>query len=190
MALSRSGKLYRTLRGARNRSIIARKRLRHVDSTAYVHATSYVAADLQAGPYAFVGRHCLIAPLVRLGKYTMLASNVAIVGDDHKWSEPGVRMQFSGRPEQHKTEIGDDVWLGHGVVVMRGVTVGDGAIVAAGAVVTRDVPSFEVWAGIPARKIRDRFPDHIQRSTHLAMLEGPTVRPDFAQALSSIGVQQ
>lgn len=185
MAFSRSGELYVRFRNARNRVIIARKRLGGVHSTAYVHPTSHIATDLVAGPYVFVGRHCDIAPYVTIGRYTMLASNIAIVGDDHNWSVPGVPMQFAGRPTQHATTIGDDVWLGHGVVVMRGVTIGDAAIIAAGAVVTKDVPPYEVWAGVPAKHIRDRFADDSDRAKHEQMISGPTATPTFADARES-----
>jgi len=185
MAFSRSGTLYLRLRNARNRVVIARKRLGGVDPTAYVHPSSHVATDLVAGPYVFIGRNCDIAPKVTIGRYTMLASDVAIVGDDHNWSEPGVPMQFAGRPAQRATTIGADAWLGHGVIVMRGVTIGDAAIIAAGAVVTKDVPAFEVWAGTPAKKMRDRFANALDREKHGAMLEGKLARPAFAERRES-----
>ncbi|SET47480.1 Maltose acetyltransferase [Geodermatophilus poikilotrophus] len=50
--------------------------------------------------------------------------------------------------------IGDDVWLGGGVVVLPGVTIGENAVVGAGAVVTRDLPADVVAAGNPARVVR------------------------------------
>ena len=56
-----------------------------------------------------------------------------------------------------KTVVGNDVYIGHGAMVMPGVTVGDGAIVAAMAVVTKDVPPYGVVAGNPARLLRMRF---------------------------------
>jgi len=55
------------------------------------------------------------------------------------------------------TVIGNDVWTGHGAMVLPGVTIGNGVIVGAGAVVTRDVPAWHVVAGNPARVIRARF---------------------------------
>ena len=50
----------------------------------------------------------------------------------------------------------DDVWIGVNAVVLKGVTIGRGAIVAAGSVVTKSIGAYEIWAGVPARKIRVR----------------------------------
>ena len=59
------------------------------------------------------------------------------------------------------TVVGNDVWTGHGVMVMPGVTIGDGAIVAAGSVVTRDVAPYTIVGGNPAMPIRQRFADEV-----------------------------
>lgn len=60
------------------------------------------------------------------------------------------------------TSIGNDVWIGANVIVMQGVNIGDGAVVGAGSIVTKDVPSFSVVAGVPAKFIKWRFtPDLI-----------------------------
>lgn len=63
----------------------------------------------------------------------------------------------------HKGDIiiGNDVWIGYEAVVMAGVTIGDGAIIGARAVVTKDVPSYTIVGGVPAREIRRRFSDDV-----------------------------
>ena len=50
--------------------------------------------------------------------------------------------------------IGNDVFIGAGVTILKGVTIGDRAVVGAGAVVTKDILADEIWAGNPAIKIR------------------------------------
>lgn len=53
--------------------------------------------------------------------------------------------------------IGNDVWIGSDVKILGGVKIGDGAVIATGAILTKDIPSYEVWGGVPAKKIKDRF---------------------------------
>lgn len=61
-------------------------------------------------------------------------------------------------------QIGHDVWIGHNVVILpRCRRIGDGAVIGAGSVVTRDVPAFTVVAGNPARVIRRRFSEEIEK---------------------------
>lgn len=179
--IGRGGSLYARLRLVRNRLVLVRKRLRHVDPTSYVHPSSRASRDLVGAPYVFVGRDCDIGARVEIGRYSMLAARVAVVGGDHEWSAAGVPMQFAGRSAQETTRIGADAWIGFGATVLRGVTVGDGSIVAAGAVVVSDVPAYEVWGGVPARKIRDRFHLECERSAHERMLEGPVLAPHFVE---------
>ena len=57
--------------------------------------------------------------------------------------------------------IGNDVWIAAGGQVLRGVNVGDGAVLGGGTIVTKDVPPYEIWAGVPAKKIGQRFSDEI-----------------------------
>ena len=52
--------------------------------------------------------------------------------------------------------VGHHCWIGTGATVLQGINIGDGAVVAAGAVVTKDVPPYEVWGGVPAKCIRKR----------------------------------
>lgn len=53
--------------------------------------------------------------------------------------------------------VGNDVWIGHGAIILPGVEIGDGAVVGAGAVVTKSVQPYAIVGGSPAKLIRYRF---------------------------------
>ena len=53
--------------------------------------------------------------------------------------------------------IEPDVWCGANVTILKGVHIGKGSVIAAGAVVTKNIGEYEIWAGVPAKKIRNRF---------------------------------
>lgn len=124
---------------------------------------------LWAGDYVFIGSYSHITISTELGNFVMLASYVSLVGGDHRFDVPGTPMIFSGREAPRSIQIKDDVWIGHGAIVMAGVTVEEGSIVAAGAVITRDVPPYTIVAGVPARPIRERF-GREEQAQHQAML--------------------
>jgi maltose O-acetyltransferase len=65
---------------------------------------------------------------------------------------------YEGKP----ITIGRNVWLGAHVIVLPGVTIGDNAVVGAGSVVTTSVSGGEIWAGVPARRIRSRFASSVE----------------------------
>lgn len=55
-----------------------------------------------------------------------------------------------------KITVEDYCWIGGNSTILQGVTIGEGSIIAAGSVVTKDVPPYSIWGGVPARKIKDR----------------------------------
>lgn len=168
--------LFFTLRSFRMWWMRLTKRLRNVDSRAYIARRTDIRPDLVMGPYSLVNVECIVGPKVVIGSYTQVAARVAIVGDDHNFNEPGSPIVFSGRPELRQTSIGDDAWIGYGAIIMAGVQIGDGAVVAAGAVVTKNVPAFEIHAGVPAKKIGVRFDNDEDINKHREMLRSePTM---------------
>lgn len=102
----------------------------------------------------------------------MIAHNVMILGGDHNYKVAGTPTVFAGRPVTKPTNIGDDVWVGAGSIIMSGVTIGDGAIIAAGSIVTKDVEAYCIYGGNPAKKIKDRFTEE-EKQKHIEMLKNP-----------------
>lgn len=114
---------------------------------------------LKIGEMVGIGHNSIISAAdggkVRIGDNSMLGPNVVVVAADHEFARTDVPMRFQGHVGRD-IEIGGDVWIGANCVVVGGVSIGDGSIVAAGAVVTKDIPSRQIWGGVPARFIRDR----------------------------------
>lgn len=133
--------------------------------------TEFVKRDITLGKNVQFGRYCNIAADVEIGNDVLCASKVSFVeGRDHMYDMPGRTIWDSPRGESSKTIVEDDVWIGDSAVIMGGVRIGKGAIIAAGAVVTKDVPPCEVWGGVPAKKIKNRFASRELTDNHIAFL--------------------
>lgn len=93
---------------------------------------------------------------ITIGHNVLIAQFVTITAQNYKFSEKGRTIMGQGS-YMEDVIIGNDVWIGAQAVIMSGIKIGDGAIIGASSVVTKDVPPYEVWAGIPARKIKERI---------------------------------
>ena len=147
--------------------------LKNVHSTFNIGGKSRISPDLIADEYSYISFGCLIYPGVTIGRYSMLAQNVQIIGSDHNYDKAGVPCTFSGRPVLQRTTIGRDVWIGANVIIKTGVTIGDGSIIASGSVITKDVEPFSIIGGVPGKLIKMRFSDERDITKHIEMLDGP-----------------
>lgn len=132
-------------------------KLANVHKTVYFGGPSHISSDLVAGKHVYIGPHCIIYPKVTISQYTILANNVSIIGGDHRYDVVGIPVGFTGRAELKETSIGQDCWLCANSIVICGTKIANGCIIAAGAVVTKDTEPYGIYAGVPARRIKDRF---------------------------------
>lgn len=132
--------------------------------------TSLHTAEL--GDFSYLGPRCIVGDAT-IGKFCAIAAEVRIGAPNHPMDRPSMHRftycpeyyaagavrdhAFFDQRKEDRAVIGNDVWIGHGVIVLPGVKVGDGAVLAAGAVVTKDVQPYTIVGGIPAKFIRERF---------------------------------
>ena len=110
-----------------------------------------------------IGSFCSIADFVRIGHYNHYIKHVSSHPFLNHKQYGFVKNDFFTDENVNETRkevlVGNDVWLGTGVVVLRGVQIGDGAVVGANSVVTRNIPPYSIVGGIPARIMKYRFDD-------------------------------
>lgn len=118
---------------------------------------SYQTIDL--GHHVFIANRAWFSGDIEIGSYVMFGPNVTLLGGDHEFKDTTQPMYLvkDNQNRQAKIKIGNDVWIGANVTILRGVEVGHGAIIAAGSVVNRSVEPMTIVAGVPAKKIAERF---------------------------------
>lgn len=127
-----------------------------IDNYAFLQLTK-PAPHLIIEDYVGIGRHNVIAVKgnVKIGRYTQIGPYCQINDQGHAFDRDKLII------EQHAiiegVVIGEDCWIGSGVRILKGVTIGDGVVIGAGAVVTRNIPSYEIWAGVPAKFLKKRL---------------------------------
>ena len=110
------------------------------------------------GDHTWIGQNCFFhsAGGIKIGKAVGIGPFVKILTSEHEdecdFEMPIISYKLKFAP----VVLEDGCDIGYGAIILPGITVGKGAIVGAGAVVTKDVPAFEVWAGVPAKFLRKR----------------------------------
>ncbi len=144
--------------------------------------SGFFSGDTLCNMGAFSYSHSKLHPGMRIGRYCAISWGLVVTGPRHpyEWltisnvtydkSSDNFRRYIENTGfdfknldprvfEKEMPEIGNDVWIGQNVTINRGVKIGDGAVVAAFSVVTKDVPSYAIVGGNPAKIIKFRFDD-------------------------------
>jgi maltose O-acetyltransferase len=109
--------------------------------------------NIELGERVFLNFNCVVLDVcrVRIGAFTLFGPAVQIYTAMHPFDAAQRRREEFGRP----VEIGADVWVGGGAIILPGVRIGSRAVIGAGSVVTRDVPDGVLAAGNPCRVVRE-----------------------------------
>jgi maltose O-acetyltransferase len=110
-------------------------------------------SNIELGERVFFNFNCVVLDVcpVRIGSYTLFGPAVQIYTPMHPMDAKLRREREFGQA----IEIGEDVWVGGGAIILPGVRIGSRAVIGAGSVVTRDVPDDTFAAGNPCRVIRE-----------------------------------
>jgi len=109
--------------------------------------------NIELGERVFFNFNCVVLDVcpVRIGSFTLFGPSVQVLTPMHPFNAEQRRREEFGKP----IEIGSDVWVGGGAIILPGVRIGDRAVIGAGSVVTRDIPEGMFAAGNPCRVVRE-----------------------------------
>jgi maltose O-acetyltransferase len=110
-------------------------------------------SNIALGMRVYFNFNCIVLDVcdVRIGDYTLFGPGVQILTPLHPLDAYSRRTREYGKP----IEIGSDVWVGGGALILAGVHIGSRSVIGAGSVVTRDIPEGVLAAGNPCRVIRN-----------------------------------
>ena len=110
-------------------------------------------SNIRLGERVFFNFNCVVLDVceVRIGSFTLFGPAVQIYTPMHPLNAEQRRREEFGKP----VEIGSDVWVGGGAIILPGVHIGHRAVIGAGSVVTRDIPEGVFAAGNPCRIVRE-----------------------------------
>lgn len=134
--------------------------------------TTFAHKKIELGHNVQFGQYCHIDTNVVIGNNVLVAGRVCFMDRyGHRFNEVGLTIWNSKAKNGDDVVIGDDVWICDGAFILSGCKIGNGSIVTARSVLTHDIPECEIWGGIPAKKIKDRFLNEEEKKKHLNYLK-------------------
>lgn len=115
--------------------------------------------DIVIGDDCYLNPHCVLysGNGIRIGSDVLLAPGTIIAPANHALTRRDLPIRLQGfMPSRGGVVVEDDVWIGANSVLLDGAHIERGAVIAAGSVVTGRVPAYEIWGGIPARRLKNR----------------------------------
>lgn len=130
--------------------------------------------DIGAHSYGSCFSPIAFPPSVSIGRYVSIGPDVRVYNANHPMDRMSTHPYFYDPregvvevdlAERRLLRIEHDCWLGAGCIITPGCKrIGIGAIIGAGSVVTKDVDDFAIVAGVPAKTIKYRFPEELQKA--------------------------
>lgn len=116
-----------------------------------------IGVGLTIGNNVGISQNCFIQVRgkVTIGNDVIIGPGVSIFSENHNFNDPSLPVRLQGETRKGVT-IEEGAWIGTKAIILDGVRVGRNSIVAAGSIVTRDVPSYAIVGGVPARVLKER----------------------------------
>ena len=134
----------------------------------FIHPFSLISRNVEILKGTNINGPCFLTSNTIIGKYCAIGYNLRIRVDTHSMDYPNILGKFQQRYKfknilkfKGEVNIGNACWIGDNVIILADVRVGNGVVIGAGSIVTKDIPSYSVAAGNPARVLKYRFPDSV-----------------------------
>lgn len=136
-----------------------------VGTGVYIGNDCTFTKNISIGNDVYIGAECRFQSVhgeIKIGDHVMFGPGVHIHGGNHKFDRVGYFMKENHDKKQGEDGfviIEDDVWIGANAIILKGLKIGRGSIIGAGAIVSKDVPPYSIFTGVPNSKLRQRWDD-------------------------------
>ncbi len=139
------------------RYICAKNMFKKCGKNVNIERGAYIGkgAKIEIGDNSGIGINARIIGPVEIGNNVMMSPNVMVIANKHGYKNRKIPIMKQGIFEE-KIEIGDDVWIGAGAIILPGLKIASGCVIGAGSVVTKSFGDNLVIAGNPAKIIKRR----------------------------------
>lgn len=138
-------------------------KFKQVGSGVYFGKNCTFTNNISIGNDVHIGMDCCFQSVhgeILIGNNVMFGPGVHIHGGNHKFNRIGHLMKenIDKKPgEDGFIIIEDDAWIGASAIILKGVTIGKGSIIGAGSIVTKSIPPYSIYTGVPSAQIRQRW---------------------------------
>jgi len=132
--------------------IVRRIRNNKLNETTLQHKSSYVSSSANIGNSTLIGAKAVVNPKAKIGDGVIINTSALI---EHECEIGNYAHICPGTVLAGNVKIGSNSFVGANSTVKQGISIGNNSVVGAGSVVLKDIQDNEMWAGVPAKKIKD-----------------------------------